>query len=467
MYVHGERQHDLPRAETWAEGRRRQAPPPGRRPGPAPAPQLQPRHRPPRRRPAPGQRAPLPRDHGPRRTAPRHRPRLPRHRPQRPRHPRDRQGRPHRSRGALLPLLALREAASAPTTRRSAWSSANLALVLYQRRDFTPAAAMFRRALALRERSLGSDHPATVETLNGLGAALTDGGDPTAGLEIYRRVLALEEQRRGLDNLDLFAPLNNLGNSLINAHDLPSAQPTSTAPAPCSSATARPTAPTTPLLLYNLAGLAVAQADPARAIPLIERSLALREQIYGAKHLEVGITLAYLAHAELAANHPNEADTHASHAVAILTDHPPASSGSAAPAWSSPPSAPATHTHSDALALARQATLDLRGQPTDSEPSPRPAGSSPTCPAGQPASPAERGTHVTGRLGAGLRRPAAIRARVSSREHALREHRRRLADRMLEAREQLPRGRRAIAAPTPPRSSLRPTNSPAAIPPRP
>ncbi|WP_366526845.1 hypothetical protein [Nannocystis sp.] len=104
-------------------------------------------------------------------------------------------------------------------------------------------------------------------------------------------------------------------------------------------------------------------------MPLIERSLALREQIYGAKHLEVGITLAYLAHAELAANHPNEADTHASHAVAILTDHPAGvlELGRARLVLATL-RARDPHTHSDALALARQATLDLRGQPTDSEP---------------------------------------------------------------------------------------------------
>ena len=265
--------------------------------------------------------------------------------------------------------LALREAALGPDHPQVGVVLHNLALVLYQRRDFTPAAAMFRRALALRERSLGSDHPATVETLNGLGAALTDGGDPDAGLEIYRRVLALEEQRRGLDNLDLFAPLNNLGNSLINAHDLPSAQAYLDRARTLLERHGKTDSPDYALLLYNLAALAVAQADPARAIPLIERSLALREQIYGAKHLEVGITLAYLAHAEQAADHPSEADAHATHAVAILSELPEGilELGRARTVLATL-RARDPHTHSDALALARQATLDLRGQPTDSEP---------------------------------------------------------------------------------------------------
>ena len=265
--------------------------------------------------------------------------------------------------------LALREAALGPAHPQVGVALHNLALVLYHRREFPAAAAMFRRALEVRERSLGGDHPATIETLTGLGAALSDGGDHHAGLAIYRRVLAIEEQRRGLDHLDLFAPLNNLGNSLINAHDLPTAESYLERARVLLERHGKSDGPDYALLLYNLSALAADQGALPRAIVLIERSLALREQIYGPKHLDVGVTLAYLADLELDAGRLAQAEAHALQAVAILGPLPPGvlELGRARVVLATL-RARDPNTRDQALTLARQAVLDLRTQPQGSGP---------------------------------------------------------------------------------------------------
>ncbi|MBL8972649.1 MAG: tetratricopeptide repeat protein [Myxococcales bacterium] len=265
--------------------------------------------------------------------------------------------------------LALREAALGPEHPQVGVVLHNLALVLYHRREFVAAAALFRRALAVRERSLGSDHPATVETLNGLGAALSDAGDVPAGLEIYRRVLAIEERRRGLDHLDLFAPLNNLGNSLINARELPAAESYLERARVLLERHGKSDSADYALLLYNLSALAADQGALARAIVLSERSLALREAIFGPKHLEVGISLAYLADLERKAGHLAQAEAHALQAVAVLSEHPAGilELGRARVALASL-RARDPHTRADARELARLAVLDLRSQSNDAAP---------------------------------------------------------------------------------------------------
>jgi tetratricopeptide (TPR) repeat protein/predicted Ser/Thr protein kinase len=279
------------------------------------------------------------------------------------------QGDPASAEALLRRSLALREAALGPAHPQVGVALHNLALVLYTRREFTAAAAMFRRALAIRERSLGSDHPATVETLTGLGATLSDSGDHQAGLEIYRRVLALTEQRRGPDNLDLFAPLNNLGNTLINAHDLPGAESYLGRARDLLERHGKADSPDYALLLYNLSALAADQGALPRAITLIERSLALREQIYGPKHLDVGTTLAYLADLEQKAERLTPAEAHALQAVAVLTDIPAGvlELGRARLVLARLRARDPNHREA-ARALAHQAVLDLRSEPQDTGP---------------------------------------------------------------------------------------------------
>ncbi|HEY0136053.1 MAG TPA: tetratricopeptide repeat protein, partial [Nannocystis sp.] len=264
--------------------------------------------------------------------------------------------------------LALREANLGPEHPSVAVARHNLGRLLYERRDFSRAAAEFRRALEIREHSLGPEHPGTVQTLNGLGAALSDNGDREAGIEIFRRVLAIEERRRGVDHLDLFAPLNNLGQVAINAGELATAADYLERARALLERQGQGQSPDQALVLYNLGALRLAAGDPAEAVTLLERSLILRDQIYGPEHPEVGTSLALLSEAEFAAAIHDRATIHAERAITVLRKRPAgalelgrARLVLARLRWRDP------RTRDEARTLAREALKDLTSEARDSE----------------------------------------------------------------------------------------------------
>ncbi len=265
--------------------------------------------------------------------------------------------------------LALREAALGPAHPNVSVARHNLGRVLYEKHEYGRAAEEFRRALEIRERSLGPEHLSTVATLNGLGAALADGDDITGGIEIFRRVLAIEERRRGSDHLELFAPLNNLGQTALGAGDFAAADNFLNRARALLERHAQQGSPDEALVLFNLGRLRLMTGAPDQAVELFASSLALRERTYGPEHVEVGFALALLAEAELAAGDHSAATEHAERAITVLRKRPigtlelgRARLTLAKLRWTDP-----AH-HAEARALARQAVTDLTSEHGDSDP---------------------------------------------------------------------------------------------------
>jgi CHAT domain-containing protein len=65
--------------------------------------------------------------------------------------------------------------------------------------------------LAIREKSLGPDHPDVAGSLNNLAGLYKDQGEYTQAEPLYKRSLAIREKSLGPDNPDVAASLNNLG----------------------------------------------------------------------------------------------------------------------------------------------------------------------------------------------------------------------------------------------------------------
>ena len=63
----------------------------------------------------------------------------------------------------------------------------NLAVVLKDQGKLDEAKAMYERALAGRERTLGADHPHTVGTVNNLAGLLNQVGDAAAAAALRER----------------------------------------------------------------------------------------------------------------------------------------------------------------------------------------------------------------------------------------------------------------------------------------
>ena len=115
------------------------------------------------------------------------------------------------------------------------------------------AEPLFKRALAISERSHGADHPSTATSLNNLAALYCDQGLYSQAEPLYRRALGICKQALGSEHPETAASLNSLA------------------------------------LLYHSQGL-YGQAEP-----LYQRALAIREQALGAEHPDTAVSLNDLA----------------------------------------------------------------------------------------------------------------------------------------------------------------------------
>ena len=115
------------------------------------------------------------------------------------------------------------------------------------RAAYSQAAPLLRDALAIREKTLGPEHPETGRSLNNLALLLQDQGDFAGARPLYERALAIYEKALGPEHPRTAASLNDLAN----------------------------------LLRY--------QGDLAGARPLYERALAIREKVLGPEHPDTAI----------------------------------------------------------------------------------------------------------------------------------------------------------------------------------
>jgi tetratricopeptide (TPR) repeat protein len=87
-----------------------------------------------------------------------------------------------------------------------------LALLLQAEGELAAARPLYERALAIRERVLGPDHPDTASSLNNLAGLLEDQGELAAARPLYERALATYERVLGPDHPDTATVRRNLAN---------------------------------------------------------------------------------------------------------------------------------------------------------------------------------------------------------------------------------------------------------------
>jgi tetratricopeptide (TPR) repeat protein len=80
--------------------------------------------------------------------------------------------------------------------------------------------AIYRRALAIFEKTFGPEHYEVASNLHNLAAVLCAGGDIDQAEKLYRRALAIKEKLLGEDSPDAALTLNNLG-ALLSRTDRP------------------------------------------------------------------------------------------------------------------------------------------------------------------------------------------------------------------------------------------------------
>jgi tetratricopeptide (TPR) repeat protein len=171
----------------------------------------------------------------------------------------------------------------------------NLAQLLKATNRLAEAEPLMRRALEIDERSYGPDHPDVAIDLNNL-AGLFQATNRLAEAEpLYRRALAIDERSYGLDHPQVAKYLNNLAALLYAMNQLAEAEPLYRRALAIDERSYGPEHPDVARDLNNLAGLLQATNRLAQAEPLYRRSLEIDERSYGPDHPVVATCLNNLA----------------------------------------------------------------------------------------------------------------------------------------------------------------------------
>ena len=179
--------------------------------------------------------------------------------------------------------LAIREKVLGPEHPDTATSLSNLAILLQDQGDFAGARPLFERALAIREKALGPEHPNTARSLNNLARLLQDQGDFAGARPLFERALAIREKVLGPEHPDTATSLNNLACCSRTRATLQGRGRSTSAHWRYAKRRSAPSIPirrrasTTSPLLQD-------QGDLAGGAALFERALAIREKALGPEH---------------------------------------------------------------------------------------------------------------------------------------------------------------------------------------
>jgi tetratricopeptide (TPR) repeat protein len=227
-----------------------------------------------------------------------------------------------RARRLDAPALALANGSSAlPETAQAQAAKLLHGLAWYRYSylgTYPQARLLCERALAIREKVLGSEHPDTARSLQLLAVISWDQGDCSGARPLCERALAIREKVLGPEHAAVASSLSQLARCLQDAGDLSGARPLLERALAISEKTLGPEHPVTADSLFFLARLLFIQGDLGGARLLCERSLAIREKVVGPDHHHTAWSLTVLADVIQAQGNPAGARPLVERALAIF-----------------------------------------------------------------------------------------------------------------------------------------------------
>ena len=176
----------------------------------------------------------------------------------------------------------------------TALSLNNLGHLLHLLGELTEGRPYLERAVAISQKTLGPEHPRAALYLNNLGYLLQDQGDLTGARPYHEQALAIREKVLGEDHPDTAQSLSNLGYLHYAQGDLARTQPYLERALAISQKVLGQEHPGTAFILHNLGELRHAQEDLARAQETFEQALAIRQKVLGEDHPDTALTLSNL-----------------------------------------------------------------------------------------------------------------------------------------------------------------------------
>ncbi|HEY2245977.1 MAG TPA: CHAT domain-containing tetratricopeptide repeat protein [Bradyrhizobium sp.] len=171
----------------------------------------------------------------------------------------------------------------------------NLA-ALYQRQlRYAGAEPLFKRALAIRERSLPATHPDVGQSLNNLATLYERQDRHTDSEPLFKKALAIYEKVAGAESPPVATLLNNLGQVYKVEGRTAEAEPLIKRSLAIREKVLGRDHPDVARSLNNLGDLYQRQQRFAEAEPILKRALAVREQAVGPDHPDTAASVNSLA----------------------------------------------------------------------------------------------------------------------------------------------------------------------------
>jgi len=202
-----------------------------------------------------------------------------------------------------------------------------LGILFQTQARYAEAEPLYRRALAIAEKSFGPDHPNVGTDLNNLAELLRETNRHAEAEPLYCRALVINEKSFGPDHPNVATDLNNLALLLTETDRLAEAEPLYRRALVIAEKSFGPDHPDVARGLSNITLLLTTTNRHAEAEPLVRRALAIAEKSFGPDHPNVAMVLNSLAELLGETNRHAEAEPLVRRALAIdeksfRPDHP-------------------------------------------------------------------------------------------------------------------------------------------------
>lgn len=217
--------------------------------------------------------------------------------------------------------LALRERALGPEHPDLTLSRNNLATIRFAMGDYADALALFERTLTVREAALGPEHPLVAESLNNMATVHHVMREYAGARALYERALAIQERALGPEHTNVADTLNNLASVHSTLGAYARARALHERALNIRERALGPDHPDVGQSLDNLGSMYIAMGEPAQAQALLERGLTIVQKALGPDHPDVASVLNNLARIHLALHEPRRALPLLEQAVGIYDAH--------------------------------------------------------------------------------------------------------------------------------------------------
>lgn len=217
------------------------------------------------------------------------------------------QGRYDDARTRLERAVAIREQALGPRHPRTASARNDLGMLLRDLGKSREALANFQLALAVYEEMLGPEHADVGRILNNVGLAYSDMNDNAAAEPVFRRALAIKEKALGPTHPSTALTLGNLGAVLVELGKADEALPLLERVLEIQQASLEPDHPNLALAHHTLGAALRLDGNCQQAIPHFLTAKRIWETKLGKHHLQTSSAYFDLGVCDTDLGHPLKA----------------------------------------------------------------------------------------------------------------------------------------------------------------